>query len=131
MSGKARSARDTLVLKLGKLVVPPWCKGQGAHPANGEGRQGAVEVGEELASSGRLPLQRLSKRIRGNGEYYQTVLPRPVLGNALLYLVGRGEVNEAVAQIIIGAAVGSAFTGGRPAFGGTYVVDRLCHGVKE
>ena len=70
-------------------------------------------MGEQVAASGLLPLQRIAQKRRIDAQQHQSRLPGPVLGGAGGDL-GRGrKMDEAVGGILVRAVVDPFGLGGR------------------
>src|SRR5262249_13121622 len=82
-----------------------------------------VEMREEIAPAGGLPLQRVAEIDRVELHEHQVALPREVSAQGLLELDTGREVDEPVAQVHGRAAVGACGGGLAPLLGGTDLVD--------
>lgn len=71
-------------------------------------------MGKQRTAARWLPAQRVAQRSRGDGEQHQPALPGVVPSGRLGNLRRRRQMNEAVAQVVLGAREESRLLGRAP-----------------
>jgi hypothetical protein len=94
---------------------------------HGGQRQGAIEMGEQLAAARRLPTQGVTQTGSLDGQQQKAALSSPVTGGRLFDLGGGGEMDEAVGLILGGAPIESNVLGSPPFLGPAHMINCPAH----